>query len=33
MTLTGRVPETISAALGDAGFEKFPVPMESEVSR
>lgn len=33
MTLTGRVPETISAALGDAGFEKFPVPRESEVSR
>ena len=26
-TLAGRVPEEISVAVGDAGFEKFPVPV------
>ncbi len=29
-TLAGRVPEEISVALGDAGFEQFPVPVNSE---
>jgi len=29
-TLAGRVPEEISVAAGNAGFEKFPVPVNSE---
>ena len=27
-TLVGRVPEEISVAVGDAGFRKFPVPVD-----
>ena len=28
--LAGRVPEVIAVALGDAGFEKFPIPMDTK---
>lgn len=29
-TLAGRVPEEISVALSDAGFEKFPIPVDQK---
>ena len=32
MALTGLVPEAISSAAGDAGFERFPVPRNPELA-